>query len=414
MSNKTADNLFMFPSLAQRYAVGFYQELLQGIGSYKQLGKRLIHLGEQAHAFRQFDKVEEIGQILSNIPIKDYQAIGYYFLAVAANKKGNGDQEKARQLYERAAETAPTHYKAKALLSLAAVAANTNDRDLEMRYYLETIKAERISVAALEALRGIAIYKSIEGYHDKAVYDLESILPIIKFAPPHIYYDYLNSFAVELGEIGRKHEARSICKVILASPFIDAYPEWQETARDLREPNRSFISVSLIERKPVEIETVEAHHASEAEQPARVISFPELKEAPQPKKPDRLTPQQHAQLTASDKRELILAALRSDAIREDDYDKLMGMVGLLTLGPADKILDLEDEEILDDIAVIWSAAIGNEEFAGFLSALRDCDDSLRQRNILDRLITKIFHETQLCGLTEEEWRLRVERRLPKT
>jgi hypothetical protein len=91
----------------------------------------------------------------------------------------------------------------------------------------------------------------------------------------------------------------------------------------------------------------------------------------------------------------------------------MGMVGLLTLGPADKVLDLEDEEILDDIAVIWSAAIGNEEFAGFLSALRDCDDSLRQKNILDRLITKIFHESPLCTLTEDEWRLKVERRVPE-
>jgi tetratricopeptide (TPR) repeat protein len=233
MSNKTDDNLFMISSLTRKYAGGFYQELLKGIGSYEQLGKRLIYLGEQAHAFRQFNKVQEIGQLLSNIPIKDYQAIGYYFLAVAVNNKGNGDQDKARQLYERAAETAPAHYQSKSLLSLAAVAANTNKRDLEMYYYLETIKAGKMSVAALEAFRGVAIYKAMEGYHDRAIKDLEAIMPIIKFAPPHIYYAYLNSYATELGEVGRKSEARNISRIVLASPFATAYPEWQETGREL-------------------------------------------------------------------------------------------------------------------------------------------------------------------------------------
>jgi hypothetical protein len=413
MSNKTDDNLFMVSSLTRKYAGGFYQELLKGIGSYEQLGKRLILLGEQAHAFRQFDKVQEIGQLLSNIPVKDYQAIGYYFLAVAANNKGNGDQVKARQLYERTAETAPAHYQAKSLLSLAAVAANTNNRDLEIYYYLETIKARKMSVAALEAFRGIAIYKAIEGYHDRAVKDLECILPIIKFTPPHIYYAYLNSYAVELGEVGRKVEARNISRIVLASPFIHAYPEWRETAQELKEPSRSFIAVPSIGPEPVEIEATEIHHASEPEQPATVLSFPALKEAPQPEKPERLSPQEVAELTENDKRELILTALRSGAIRGNDYDKLLSMVGLMKSGPADKILDLENEETLNDIAVIWAHQVEPEELAAVLSAIRDCEDRIRQRNILDRMIRIAFEETQLCGLTETEWRLEVERRLPK-
>jgi hypothetical protein len=407
MSNKTDSNLFMLPSLDKRYAVGFYQELLKGIGSYKHLGNRLIHLGEQAHAFRQFNKVQEIGQLLSNFPIKDYQAIGHYFLAVAANNMGKGDQEKARQLYELAADTAPAHYKAKALLSLAAVSSNTKNRDLEMYYYLETIKAGQMNVASLEALRGITIYKAIEGYHSKAVKDLETILPIIKFAPSHIYYDYLNSFAVELSEVGRKDEARNVIKHVLSSPFIHAYPEWQETARDLKEPNRSFVAIPPMQPASVEIE------ASESHPPATVLSFPQLKEAPPPQKPEKLTPQEYSELTIGDKRELILAALKSGMINDDDYYKLMVMLGLVKIGSTDKILDLENDEILDDIAILWSVNVGAEELTAFLSALRDCDDSLRQRDILDRLITKIFHETRQCGISEDEWRLRVERRLPK-
>ena len=76
-------------------------------------------------------------------------------------------------------------------------------------------------------------------------------------------------------------------------------------------------------------------------------------------------------------------------------------------------VDLEDEEILDNIAAVWSAQIGAEELAGFLSALRDCDDRIRQRDIIDRMIRIAFQETQLCGITEEQWRLDVERSLPE-
>ena len=421
MSNKTDDNLFIFSSLTRKYAGGFYQELLKGIGSYEQLGKRLIHLAEQAHAFRQFDKVQEIGQLLSNIPVKGYQSIGYYFLAVAANNKGNGDQEKARQLYERAAETAPAHYQSKSLLSLAAVAANTNNRDLEMYFYLETIEAGKMNVAVLEALRGIAIYKAMEGYHDRAVKDLENILPIIKFAPPHIYYAYLNSYATELGEVGRKSEARNISRIVLSSPFAHAYPEWQETGMELgvigcKDPH-SYVSLKALPEPTTEplakAEKIKATEPKSETQAASVIPFPQLKEAPQPQRPERLSPQEVAELTPSDMRELILAAIKTGAIQESEYIKMMGMAGLLKSGPADKVLDLEDEQTLNDIAVIWAHQVEPEEMAAVLSAIRDCEDRIRQRNILDRMIRIAFEETQLCGLTESEWRLEVERRLPK-
>jgi tetratricopeptide (TPR) repeat protein len=311
MSNRTADNLFMFSSLAKGYAVGFYQELLKGIGSHQQLGNRLIHLAEQAHAFRRFDEVQEIGQLLSNIPIKDYQAIGYYFLAVAANSKGNGDQEQARKLYERAAEMAPSRYRAKALLSLAAVSANTHNRDLEMYYYLETIKAGKMNVAALEAFRGIAIYKAIEGYHDKAVKDLESILPIIKHAPAHTYFDVLNSYAVELGAVGRIDEASNVSRIVLASPFAPAYPEWQETHTELtlKQKNHSSVTVPRLpeqQPKPKQIKPKD-----------NVIKFPTAKKPPMPDEDDfsiALAPLQALGL--------ILTAVLGDRITEDEVEKI--------------------------------------------------------------------------------------------
>jgi hypothetical protein len=116
MSKQTANSFFMLPPLVE-YA-GFYQQLFSGVVSYQQLGNRLVELAEQAHAFRQFDNVREYGLILSNIPLKDYQAIGLYYQAVATNSMGNGDQEKARKLFEHVAEIAPQKFSAKAVLSL--------------------------------------------------------------------------------------------------------------------------------------------------------------------------------------------------------------------------------------------------------------------------------------------------------
>src|SRR5581483_3640189 len=99
MSKHTAESFFILPP-SEVNSAELYQALLRGIGSYQQLGNRLIRLAEQAHAFRQFGRVGEYGRILVNIPIKSYQAIGHYFLGVAANSKGNGDQDKARRLFE--------------------------------------------------------------------------------------------------------------------------------------------------------------------------------------------------------------------------------------------------------------------------------------------------------------------------
>src|ERR1051325_4080194 len=64
---------------------------------------------------------------------------------------------------------------------------------------------------------------------------------------PKVYYDYLNSYTVELTEAGRLEEAQNICRVILASPYAFAYPEWRETEQDLvlrGYKSRSSVSVT--------------------------------------------------------------------------------------------------------------------------------------------------------------------------
>ncbi|HEY9233260.1 MAG TPA: hypothetical protein VIS78_14000 [Blastocatellia bacterium] len=241
MSKQTAASFFIeSPSLAN--SAELYQVLLSGIERYQQLAGRLIKLAEHAHACRQFDRVRDCGQILANLPIKDVQAIGHYFLAVATHRKAAGDRHAARRLLERAVDAAPDAYKIKATLSLGALAFHSRDFDAALYYYRETVSAG-LSAASLHAIKAISVIKAIDGDHRRAVSDLESILPVVRYTPPHICMDILNSYAVELGEVGRVDEARNVMRVVLASPLAFAYPEWRETAAELQPGGRSSVVI---------------------------------------------------------------------------------------------------------------------------------------------------------------------------
>jgi hypothetical protein len=424
MSDKTATSLFMFSPLASKYAE-FYQGLLRGVASYQQLGNKLIQLGEQAHAFRQFDRVREIGQVLSSIPIKDYQAIGNYFLAVAANSMGNGDQDTAQKLFEIAAQTAPDKYKGRAIMSLAALSAHKQDFANELYFFQESLKAGKDLYTILKAHKGIAVIQAREGYHKHSLKYLESFLPLIRYAEPHVYSDYLNSYAVELGEAGRAYEARNVSNLVIASPFAPAYPEWQETAKDLKEPNRAFISVPSIEPGPVEIEApvetearpkvvpIQAHQAIEPEEPASVISFPPLREAPRPEQPKLLKSQELEYMNLAEKREFIMAAIKSGRIPESEYKKMIYLLGLVESGPANQIIDLEDAALLNSIIMRWCNLIEPEQFAAVMSALRDCKEDWRRKAIMDEMIAIAYQQTSSNINSEREWREKVECRLPE-
>ena len=270
MSTTTKNSLFMFSPLS-KYA-GFYQELLSGTVNYTQLANRLIQLAERAQSIRQFDMVREIGLILSNIPVKTYQAIGCYFLAIAANDLGNGDQEEARRLFQLVVDSAPDSYKAKAILWLGTLAIRRNDFYSASHYFQEAIRTDEISETGLQAIRGMSILKSIEGFHKSAIADVEEILPLVRFAPLKVRLDCLNSYAVELAEVGRLQEAESISSLVIASPLARYYPEWQETLSDVRS-KRKRRSMVTISRPQIECERpqIEREYEVESEVPENAL-----------------------------------------------------------------------------------------------------------------------------------------------
>jgi tetratricopeptide (TPR) repeat protein len=370
---------------------------------------QLVDLAERCYSLKDVKGQRELGLLLQTFP-PPFDVVGSYYEGVSLSQTSLFDE--ARKRLERVYEHGPAKYRAKALLSLSAVEERSGNLDEAMRLRLRASCLD-VPAVVVESQLGRAAILGMQDDHEHAVKCLERFLPLAKMAARNtpLYYDYLNSFAVELNDSGRTEEASNVIKLVLSTPYVRHYPNWIDTGEEVY--RKSYRS-SMVSAPKVIFDKPEPEPKSETDtQAASVLSFPTLKEAPRPQKPDRLTPQQYARLSVYDKRELIMAAIKSGAVDESDYYKMMVMTGLITTGPADKILDLEDEGVLDDIAVEWSVQVGKEALAGFLSALRDCQDSLRLTNILDRLITKIFYESQECGISEDEWRQRVERRLPE-
>ena len=267
MSKQTDKSLFIVSSLP-----GLYQALLSGIEDYKDLGNRIIKAIKLAQSFRQVEKVVELSQILVNNPIKEYQLIGQYYLVWSKCRDKEYDAAGLENIIDQTRT-----YKAQALLSRGTFEYYKQSGDTALYFYNEALKARPNISQYISISLAIAVIKSLEGFHKLAVKDLERLLPIVKYAEPKLYYDFLNSLAFELGEVGRKYEARNVIQHVLESPFIIAYPEWRETAEDLKEPNRSFAVLNPTRprrrAKILSMPVIEHAELIEQDRPAPVINL---------------------------------------------------------------------------------------------------------------------------------------------
>ena len=243
MSVKVAKSRFITSSFA-----GFYQQTLSNFATTQELGSCLIRQAEVAQILRKAEKLEEVSTVLCNFPISEIRTIGNYYKGLGAYRRG----EDARRIFEEVVEYSRT-YKAKAFMSLAAVEARAGKYERELGYFTQAIKYANDPSTFVEISRSIAVVKAKEGFRREALKDIESLFPLVKYAAPSIYYQYLNSFAVELIEAGRIEEASNISQIVLASPFVFAYPEWRETWQDLALPGYKSRSVVLVPELPLKV-----------------------------------------------------------------------------------------------------------------------------------------------------------------
>lgn len=144
---------------------GFYQVLK--LLAHSDGAERLVRLGEQAHAWRRFDLLEQISQALQHAPVQQAREIGTYFesLCVFHTKK---DIPKFERLQEQVFRSGLTRFQHRALLGLGSVAWFAQDFDQAALYYNDAKAAAggRDPFVTLTAERMLAAIDGLSGDHE--------------------------------------------------------------------------------------------------------------------------------------------------------------------------------------------------------------------------------------------------------
>jgi tetratricopeptide (TPR) repeat protein len=221
----------------------FYQHLTSGLikGIFSKqavydLAHKLIALAEHAYSLRQTDIVREVSQLLLHLPLDSaYKSLGNYYHALCVYRSGN--YADARYQLEQVLERVPKEFRGRVLISISATYYHSNDLSSFLKVCFEAGRAGHFArdlKSIVMAGRNLSLYQSLKGDHRSAVSLLETAFPLVRAVrEPYFYYEHLNSFAVELSEVGRLEEAQNVCRITLASPFVFAYPEWRETWQEL-------------------------------------------------------------------------------------------------------------------------------------------------------------------------------------
>jgi tetratricopeptide (TPR) repeat protein len=207
--------------------------------------------------------VRSAGELLLHLPLSSkLESIADYYVALGLNRSTLGDGPRAGRLFERVAENSTPRYRGRALLALGSNHMMAGDLRTAVSLYQETMRIVTRDdafdpVSFIVAARMTAVIKGMNGDHLGAIVDLEKLFPLARAAGslrPHTYYDYLNTFSVELTEVGRLEQARRASEIALTSPFAPAYPEWQETFDEItvkqRHASHSTVGVSGFRAEP--------------------------------------------------------------------------------------------------------------------------------------------------------------------
>ena len=338
---------------------GFYQQLV-ALGPirltcakelFDELGRQLVAVAEQANMLRRMDTVEQVSLALQNLPFdSEHRKIADHFQALCLYHKGR--LEEASELAERVAENAPLRFRARALMTLGVIKCSTGDYSGAMPFYAEASRAaaegwcDPFTIAQTQ--RVMAVLKSVGGDHRGALEDLERMVPLARAVSgryPAVYYEYANSIAVEMMEVGRYEEASKASEVALASPFASGYPEWKETRDDLE--IRRYCSPRSV--------------VSFAQQPtvkAEVLSLP----LPQPKpeiEPQKSRPspfqRQGSVISLQDWKKKMVKAADSDQEADDTAEEMSDrqmIMKILELATTDDLPDEALEKMVESLAKI--------------------------------------------------------------
>src|SRR5262249_22603542 len=223
----------------------------------RRLGYLLIDSAERAYDVNDIDTVEAVSRLLTGWGFSGrLNVLGSYYSSLALLQPGQPEQSRERigQLFR----SRPPFFKSKALLAISAGYAAKGENDAFLAVSREASHASTIGDtynlrSFVIAERNTAMSRSIsENDHRGALIILERSLPVARFLSrwqPSVYYEHLNSLAVELAEVGRLEEAQRCIAIPLGSSVARFSKDWLDTEADIKarikKASRSKVSIGV-------------------------------------------------------------------------------------------------------------------------------------------------------------------------
>ena len=372
--------------LVTHASIGIAQELgkvFQTKRARTEFTSRLAFAADCAYALFRSDIVSSIGDLLVELPCtQESMILGRYYQALGMNRAGFGDRVRATPLFQQVADEGSPRYRDRALIALGNRFLSSNDPMGAVSIYREVIRlltSERSFelVTFFNARKMMAVARALSGDHRGSLDDLEKLLPLVRTVgsvQPHLYYDYLNALAVELGEEGKLDQARHASSIAVASPFAGVYPAWRETFDEIaaKRPDacRSIVAVPcrvglpansaghaektnvarpqvqrtnlLLLRGPDREPGSEAKLPPQTKEIARVINFQQWKVQAKPPAhlvPGKLSPEQKASMTTGEKLIRLMDLISRDETNDQMIDRILDAVEAIVVNGANQELD---------------------------------------------------------------------------
>jgi len=366
---------------------------------------QLLRKAESHYYLRDYKTQYEIGVELDRLG-GEAGIIGGYYQSSYLSKTG-----RKPQALEMLADAVASNsvYSEKAKLRLSSIRHREGDFDEAIRLRLDGTMGESLHVV-IESKIGMSQSLGTLGRHQEAIAHLESALPLVEKLGPHpLYFDILNSFAVELAEVGKTDEAARIIRPVVESPYSLYYPNWIETEKDIAE-RRDRKAMVLIERPSEDASTnpvaTGGEEAGAFDGPmARVIAFPGPKDAPALE--TKAAPQGQVATTAAAAGPLEELALVETAV-------IAGEGSVDGEGGPDAADDFPYQRFLADKFDLrekvedWIHGVTQPEDLGtFMVVLAECRNPLEREMILEQAIDVIFSHTEDSARAKSRWRKKI-------
>jgi len=203
----------------------------------------LIELAEQSHSRRDTRTFKEAGELLLSIPIEQARGAGLLFKSILDKKEGEIDRARGMLEGVIADPKALPYIKARGMSNLAASYYMRGDMTEAVRIYEESFLFHRTlskphPYSFLISLVEFAKMHAEMGNLELAVRMLMESLPLTEImgqTRPHLKYLYLNNIAAQLMLLGKTAEAAHYIRPACFSPLASRYPEWRETAMEIKE-----------------------------------------------------------------------------------------------------------------------------------------------------------------------------------